>query len=596
MPTASRRKYSRYDQQELPLMGSLSSYVNAQQSGELDISSIDADIINTHLGILIPDTFPARHNLHKYWGKKPANVFSKCISFFSKEGELVLDPFCGSGITVVEAIIEKRKVVGFDLNPFAVYLTETLIAGNKCEEIDHAAASIMAELLPHLYNIYGSRCILCGAEVIPRSFGWHKEELVSVRYNCTKCKKKLEHLPTDEDLRKASAQYEVSCPDMEMYYGWEMQKLKRRKIEKFSDLFTPRNLLVLSQLWSLISQVEDEVCQRFLKLTFTANLAQTSRMIADYKENAGGPSWKINCYWLPADWQELNVLHYFKNRLVRTKAALNELKEVLPDNAANWGKVLIHDSRKKFASLQDNSVDYILTDPPYGGEGIQYGELSMLWNLWLGFHEDLDAEVAFNPYRNKSEVDYAAGLKKVFAEAYRLLKPGRWMSVTFNNKDIKVWNSLISACKDSGFELVVVAPIRRSAPSLTESVMTKAPKSDVLIHFRKPDGSIKRHVFSKGLFNVFDETLRLAHEIVHKKGFAHSSDILDALTVEWFTFQYSVENGKTDGELTLHTVNDVLAQSSQFKCLHKISKQIDEKFWIHANRGDANHEIAVNTD
>jgi hypothetical protein len=40
-------------------------------------------------------------------------------------------------------------------------------------------------------------------------------------------------------------------------------------------------------------------------------------------------------------------------------------------------------------------------------------------------------------------------------------------SLTFNNKDIKVWNSMISACKDNGFALVVVAPIRRSAPSLS---------------------------------------------------------------------------------------------------------------------------------
>ena len=359
----------------------------------------------------------------------------------------------------------------------------------------------------------------------------------------------------------------------------EMQKLKRGNIKKFSELFTSRNLLLLSLLWDLIAQVKDDVCRRFLQLTFTANLAQASKMIADYKDNAGGPSWKINCYWLPADWQELNVLHYFKNRIKRTKAAIQELSELLPKESTACGSAIIHDSRKRFDALEDNSVDYILTDPPYGGEGIQYGELSMLWNLWLGYREDLDAEVAFNPYRNKAEADYADGLKQVFAEAYRLLKPGRWMSVTFNNKDIKVWNSLISACKGNGFELVVVAPIRRSAPSLTESVMTKAPKSDVLIHFRKPDGTTVRQVFVQKTFSVFGETVRLAGEIIHKKGIVQSSEILDALTVEWFTFQYSVENGRTDGELTLHTVNDVLAQSPQFRSMHTILKQVDEKLW-----------------
>ena len=75
------------------------------------------------------------------------------------------------------------------------------------------------------------------------------------------------------------------------------------------------------------------------------------------------------------------------------------------------------------------------------------------------------------------------------------------------------------------------------------------------------------------------ETVRLAIEIIQKKGFAHSSEVLDALTVEWFTFQYSVENGQTDGELTLHTVNNALAQSPQFRSLHTILKQVDEKLW-----------------
>lgn len=540
---------------------------------------INADTINTQLGILIPASFPARHNLHKYWGKKPANIFSKCISFFSREGDLVLDPFCGSGVTVIESVIAKRKSIGFDLNPFAVFLTESLLIGNQCDGIDDAMSKLLTELTPELTRIYGTHCASCGTEVVARSFGWQKSELKSVRYSCPACKKQMEHVPTDEDNVKAAIRHEVSCPDMKMHYGWEMQKLKRANIESFSDLFTSRNLFLLSRLWDLIIHIDHDACRRFFQLTFTANLAQASRMIADYKDNAGGPSWKINCYWLPADWQELNVLHYFKNRLRRTKAAVQELSELLPKEATECGSAIIHDSRKRFSSLKDNSVDYILTDPPYGGEGIQYGELSMLWNLWLGFRQDLDAEVSFNPYRKKTEADYADGLKQVFAEAYRMLKPGRWMSVTFNNKDIKVWNSLISACKSNGFELVVVAPIRRSAPSLTESVMTKAPKSDVLIHFRKPDGTIVQQEIIQRTFNVADETQRLADEIIQKNGHAQSSEILDALTVAWFTFQYSVEGGRTDGELTLHTVNDVLAQAPHLKSMHTTLKRVDEKFW-----------------
>jgi len=570
---------TRHNQPEFQFTLESNQQVSSDELSGAVPSAINADMINTHLGILIPAPFPARYNLHKYWGKKPANIFSRCISFFSKEGDLVLDPFCGSGVTVIESVIAKRKGLGFDLNPFAVFLTESVLRGNQCDGIDQVMSKFLAALTPELYMIYGTRCTLCSTEVVARSFGWRKAELISVRYHCPVCNKRMEHPPTDDDLAKAVVRHDISCPDMEMHYGWEMQKLKRANIKLFSDLFTSRNLSLLSHLWDLIVHIEHDACRRFFQLTFTANLAQASKMIADYKDNGGGPSWKINCYWLPTEWQELNVLHYFKNRLRRTKAAVEELIELLPKEASAYGSAKIHDSRKTYVELKDNSVDYILTDPPYGGEGIQYGELSMLWNLWLGFRQDLDAEVSFNPYRKKTEDDYADGLKQVFAEAYRVLKPGRWMSVTFNNKDIKVWNSLISACKDNGFELVVVAPIRRSAPSLTESVMTKAPKSDVLIHFRKPDGTKVQKSFVQNTFSVFNETLRLADEIIRKNGHARSSEILDALTVEWFTFQYSVEGGRTDGELTLHTVNNVLAQIPALRSMHTNLKQVDEKFW-----------------
>ena len=42
--------------------------------------------------------------MHKYWARKPHNVVSEYIENYTKEGELVLDPFCGSGPTPIEAI------------------------------------------------------------------------------------------------------------------------------------------------------------------------------------------------------------------------------------------------------------------------------------------------------------------------------------------------------------------------------------------------------------------------------------------------------------------------------------------------------------
>lgn len=48
--------------------------------------------------------------------QKPLNLFRELVQTSSNEGDLVLDPFMGSGTTAVACIREKRKFVGFELN------------------------------------------------------------------------------------------------------------------------------------------------------------------------------------------------------------------------------------------------------------------------------------------------------------------------------------------------------------------------------------------------------------------------------------------------------------------------------------------------
>jgi len=40
--------------------------------------------------------------MHKYWARKPHNVVAEYIKRYSQENDLVLDPFCGSGVTFLE--------------------------------------------------------------------------------------------------------------------------------------------------------------------------------------------------------------------------------------------------------------------------------------------------------------------------------------------------------------------------------------------------------------------------------------------------------------------------------------------------------------
>ena len=57
------------------------------------------------------------HNYHPYPCKFVPQIPQQIISKYSKEGDLILDPFCGSGTTLTEASLLNRNAVGIDINP-----------------------------------------------------------------------------------------------------------------------------------------------------------------------------------------------------------------------------------------------------------------------------------------------------------------------------------------------------------------------------------------------------------------------------------------------------------------------------------------------
>lgn len=62
------------------------------------------------------------HGFHTYPARMHPQTASRLVSALTPEGGTVLDPFCGSGTVLVEAMIAGRAGVGTDLNPLAVRL------------------------------------------------------------------------------------------------------------------------------------------------------------------------------------------------------------------------------------------------------------------------------------------------------------------------------------------------------------------------------------------------------------------------------------------------------------------------------------------
>ena len=79
------------------------------------------------------------HGIHRYSGKFIPALARKAIELFTDPGDTVIDPFMGSGTTLLESLLFKRHSIGFDLNPLAC-----LIAKVKTTRIDGAAVRASA--------------------------------------------------------------------------------------------------------------------------------------------------------------------------------------------------------------------------------------------------------------------------------------------------------------------------------------------------------------------------------------------------------------------------------------------------------------------
>jgi hypothetical protein len=200
---------------------------------------------------------------------------------------------------------------------------------------------------------------------------------------------------------------------------------------------------------------------------------------------------------------ESNVWNLFENAimerqgLIKGKKDSNETIKQFKEAGSvstlmegNSNILLLTQNALDLKNIHSDSVDYIFTDPPYGGE-VQYFELSTLWCSWFDkkgrFMPDYDGEVTINKNQSKGFDFYHRMLGTAFSEMYRVLKGGKYLTVTFHNKKIKIFNSILKAASLAGFDLEKILyqpPARPSAKQLQQ--IYGSAVGDYYIRFQKP--------------------------------------------------------------------------------------------------------------
>src|SRR5260221_10810254 len=121
-----------------------------------------------------PESYTGIYAMHKYWSKKPHNLVSEYIKRFSNAGEIVLDAFCGSGITPIESVRLGRRAIGIDINPIAVFISRMGLSHVDIKALEYEFATLKRKVSNTINSLYFTECSECHSEAITTHTIWER--------------------------------------------------------------------------------------------------------------------------------------------------------------------------------------------------------------------------------------------------------------------------------------------------------------------------------------------------------------------------------------------------------------------------------------
>jgi predicted RNA-binding Zn-ribbon protein involved in translation (DUF1610 family) len=323
-----------------------------------------------------------------------------------------------------------------------------------------------------------------------------RQEPVLIHYNVGR--RRLTKRPGERDLALIAkiAQERIPYPfpteridrDIDMWYERDYRSLGLYSVDGF---FTFRNLHVLAVVWHRIQQAPEQ-SRRQMEFVFTGALQIASRM-SSFRYDSRNPTRTAGgilkgALYVPSLSKEGRVTDLLERRLNFIIRMLNARGDLEP------GWVAVSTASATAGHLASNSVDYIFTDPPFGSN-IIYSDLSMLWETWLGVATNTGEEAVVHRRKktNPSTLStYQAIMTRCFEEAFRILRPGRWMTVEFHNTQNAVWNAIQEAVLRAGFVVADVRTLDKGTRTFKQVTATGAVKQDLIISSYKPRAGFER--------------------------------------------------------------------------------------------------------
>lgn len=302
------------------------------------------------------------HSLHPYPAKFPPQLPKKILEDYAIKGQTVLDPFCGSGTTLIEARIFGVNAIGVDVNGLSVLLSQV-------------KATPLSE----------------------KQFTFVKEFVVEVETKISEW--------------KSEKRPQIKVKEIEGQEHWFQKNVS----EEITFLLN-----------EILKQTDIEI-QNFLKIVLSSIIVKVSNQDSDTRFAA-----------IEKNILDGYTLEQFCKRAKQYNLRMAEFSELVCDKTTL--NVYNADSRD-LNFIPDNSVDIIITSPPYANT-YDYYLYHKFRKRWL----DLDVKYAqYNEIGSRREYSslkrekekWNEDLTKCFAEMQRVLKPNHLAFIVIGDSVIK---------------------------------------------------------------------------------------------------------------------------------------------------------------
>ena len=377
-------------------------------------------------------------------------------------------------------------------------------------------------------------CPHCGAEVTKRVLerAWttfyddaiqdtvKQAKQVPVLINYSVGKTRQEKTPDAADLALLQVIDQAPIPSWfptgRMPDGDESRRNDPIGITHVHQFYTRRNLSILSSILSITSS------NRVVLGSVRSSLSYAMKMIkvnlARLRDDKGlfALGSVSNTLYIPSISAERPIAQALPGKIsaaLRGRSALLSLSHFVIDTGS---------ATTKDKTMIANSVDYLFIDPPFGAN-IMYSELNFLWEAWLKVFTNNAPEAIVNAVQGKGLPEYQQLMAESFREAFRVLKPGRWMTVEFSNTQTSIWSAIQQAIQQAGFVIANVAALDKQQGSFNSVTTTTAVKKDLVISAYKPSDVMTHRVeegqdADAGVLAFVDEHLRQLPVFLGRKG------------------------------------------------------------------------------